>query len=391
MIPPPTPPRERGPWHPLSWLKGPLPTLLVVLIGVGSVVALVIGAVAGIGGHGGDWAAGAVAAGIVALALAALYLVATGVRVGFGRRARATLLLGGSGIVVLAALGGVGLTALPAPLHRAQAQAFERAHRWPDAISQYQRAGERAPGSHDLARVYDEWGDDLEAHQLYVEASQRYETVIQTYPGATAEAQRARDSDARVLYEIGASLVKAESYQEALRYLDEVASLYPTSSYAAKAHATSATALYAIGQQARTVGNCSGALPTYQTLVQQYGDTPEGAKAKQEMAAPVRVSGQISGAPAIATGTIGLSRRVTGAIAQGESSNFDQSNLSRDYHVAPDASGHYSFPAVAQGKYNLSLAYPDGRLNYWYTLQPYDPYTIIVGPLCSVDAGTYQY
>jgi hypothetical protein len=379
-------------WNPATWVKGPLPVPLVIILVCLALLGVAGGAYVGSVLNQGDWASGAIAAGYVALVLAALSLIVVGLRVGFGRRAATFFAVGIASIVILGALGGSGLVLLPTPLHRAQAQSLESAQKWSDAVAQFQKAGEHAPGSHDLARVYDEWGDDLAGQKLYVQASAQYEYVTATFTAATAELQRAKDSDARVLFEYGTQLAGQGQLQQALDQFAKVITTYPTSSYAAQAHASSATAYYTLGQQAIQSGDCSSALPIYQNLVQQYSDTAEGAEAKHALAAPVAVSGQINNLPGTPVSYVALSSRVTGPIATQVSGNFDGSNLSQDYRTQLQGGGQFKFSSVAQGKYNLAAFFTDGSIVAWYNTQSgYTPYVITVGPLCPVDTGTFSY
>lgn len=378
-------------WNPASWIKGPLPAPLTALIALFTLLVIAAGAVVGIVLNQGDWASGAMLGGETALGLALLYAIGIAVRAALGRRAREMLLLGAASMLVLAALGGSGFALLPKPLHRAQAQLFEHDHKWTNALAQYQLAGERPPDSHDLARVYDEWGDELEQQREYVQASTQYEYVVSTFPAATIEFQRARTSDARVLFEYGTQLVGQGAYQSALDEFIKIINSYPGTPYANQAYTSAATAYLTLGKQAIQSGNCSAALPIYETLVQQFPDTAEGKEAKQALAAPVAVSGHITNLLGKSTDYVALSSKVTGAVATGPTNNFDGTNLSQDYRVQLNSDGQYTFAAVAQGKYDLALFFTDGSIVAWYNSQPaYTPYTVIVGPLCPVSVSTYS-
>jgi hypothetical protein len=279
-------------------------------------------------------------------------------------------------------VGGLGV-ALPTPLHLAQARMLEAHGDWPGAIREYELAGPSAPDSQDLARVYDEWGDALQRQGDYRDAINEYETTIASYPNATDEVVRAQNGDAQARYFYGAQLLARRDYATAAYEFERVQTLFPGSWYASRSHLGAATAYYGLGQQELTY-SCLAARDTYHKLIGEYAGTPEGAKARADLAAPVTISGHVVNYPAGSAPTVYLSANVRGS--------SDNAYLSDDYHVYVNSTGAFTFKGVPQGKYNVSADLADGSGWYWFYDQPsYDPYVVVAGPLCPVDAGTFTF
>lgn len=228
-------------------------------------------------------------------------------------------------------------------------------------------------------RVYDEWGDQLEAGARYADAIGEYETVITTYPNATAEVQRAHNSEARVRFEYGTQLAAQGQYYPAIAQFETITAQFSDTAYAARAHTSAAQAYYAFAQPNLQGANCIAALSPYLTLASKYADTPEGAKAKAALAAGVDVTGAISNYP-FGWGLAYLSRTTDG-----------QNYFSDDYSSPLDGSARYAFHGVRPGDYNFSLIRPDGLRAWWGYTNPDMPYTITVGQLCAVHVDTYNF
>ena len=374
-----------------------------------------------------DWSDSAITAAIVALVLAGLTIIGTSVRVAIGRRVRSMLLLALAMTLGLSALGGVSLI-VSAPLHGMQAHAFEFGNNWGAAIHEYTLAGEVAPDAPNIARVQDEWGEQLLAQHSYLQATSHFTIVINTYYRSHSPFDRAAKDqfntyrewlqdnatdipyydmlsyfgtyrgsalcdascsatidtiEPQALYQYGVQLVSRSNYSLAILQFEELQTRFPKSLYAAKAHAAAASAYYQLGQQQRDT-SCASAVATYQILVKNYADTPEGKKAKAELAAPQDVTGHLSGWPVGIVPVIILSR------------NADPNNgyFSAEYRAMPDASGSFTFSSVAQGNYDIAALYTLNGALYWiwysYTSTG-NIYTVPVGPLCPTDSGAFRY
>ncbi|HEV7127595.1 MAG TPA: hypothetical protein VGN32_09140, partial [Ktedonobacterales bacterium] len=184
------------------------------------------------------------------------------------------------------------------------------------------------------------------------------------------------------MYLLGVQFVAQQNYTSAIAYFEQIQTQYHTSSYAKQAYSAAASAYYALGQS-QLIAACVTAIPTFKTLAGTYATTPQGAKAKAALAAPVTVTGFIQHAP-IAHAPVYLSRNVSG----GASGYF---TLSDDYAATLDNASHFTFHNVAPGQYDLSLLLPDGSSVFWQYSNPFDPYTVTVTPLCSTDAGAFNY
>jgi tetratricopeptide (TPR) repeat protein len=401
-------------------LEEPFSPLLSTMVVVAALALVALALLVGLGVTQGDWGSGAVAAASTSLLVAVCFLVGTLVRAGLGQRTRAIILLGLAAVLVFGAAGGTGL-ALANPLRLRQARTLEAQHAWSAALHAYTLAGEYGPANHDLARVNDEWGEDLAGQHLYPSAVAKFQTVIATYPGATAELHRAvqdlfqaygpwldagssdvpfgqiaGDLDsvrkaswcdtqcqasaaslgAKAHYLYGKLLSDQLQYTAAIAQFDDVRTQFPTSVYATQAYSAEAATYYALGQaQLSSASTCPDAVPIYQQLAHDFPNTPEGGTAKAALAAPVSVTGVMSGFPTNPTPTMYLSKTVFG------SAGYYQ--FSEDYSAKLDGSGHFTFTRVPQGKYNLSALRPDGSGEYWDDQG--NLYTIVVGPLCTLD------
>ncbi|MGH2516784.1 MAG: hypothetical protein ACRDHP_14115, partial [Ktedonobacterales bacterium] len=179
------PSRQRSP------LARRFPFWLSLLLTVGTIVAAALVYVGNEVVLHGDWSSGARAAGIAALALAGATLLLLVVRLSMGRRGISTILLSLLLALVLAA-GGAGGLAYANPLHGIQAQKLEQSGDWSGAIYEYELGGENAPNAVDVARVYDEWGEQTLQQKDYKSAAARFVMVITQYGQSGAPVDRAQ-------------------------------------------------------------------------------------------------------------------------------------------------------------------------------------------------------
>ncbi|HUY76328.1 MAG TPA: hypothetical protein VMV29_06130 [Ktedonobacterales bacterium] len=376
----------------------------------------------------GDWAVGALAMGIAAFALATLTLLLWLARLLMGRRARVTALLALALVAALVVVG-VGGVALIQPLHRAQAQQFERAGQWSGAIHEYALAGEAPPNAPDIARVYVEWGEQSLGRQQYAIASQTFSAVVARYAHSGAAVAQARnglyrtytdwvqttstsapylvaitylktyqqsaacdaacqsaapDLDAEAYFLYGQQLVASKQYYNAINVFETAQAAYPQTAFARKAHTVAATTYLTYGKQLLTTA-CGSALAVYQTLAKSYADTPEGHTAQQALAAPQNVTGIIQGFPTNPLPTAYLSKGI----------NLSIFYFSDDYSATINAAtGAFTFTQVAQGAYNLSTAQTLSNGTDYRVFKDAtsgNVYSIQVGPLCPTNLGALTY
>jgi TolA-binding protein len=394
-------------------LAQPLPGTTVVGLFFSSLVIVVLAFFLGLVQNQGDWASGATWGGMVALVLGALYLAGTLVRMGLGRRATSSLLLGTAATLVLVTLGGTGLI-VSDPLHLIQARAMEASHNYGDAVTEYLLAGRNSPASHDVARAYDEWGESLVQSGLYAAAVDKFAVVINSYPGATAEVQRAwhdliqtyttwingnstylpydailsdlptyvRNAgcdptclltltalEAQAYFQYGVKLAGEQKYGDAITQFETLTAQFSHSPYAPRAHKAAASAYYALGQSQIAGPSCSDAVGTFRTLAKRYADTPEGTRAKAALAAPVRVMGHILDAP-VPPPTMYLSRLA------------NPPYFSDNYRATLDGDGQFTFPHVVPATYYLSAILPDGTEVWEIEVSTGAPTPLVIPPLC---------
>ncbi|HLJ80719.1 MAG TPA: outer membrane protein assembly factor BamD, partial [Ktedonobacterales bacterium] len=268
-----------------------------------------------------DWADGAEAAGIVALVFGGVALLLFTARLIGGRRARPAILFGLLAVVILAGIGATSLVISP-QLHHVQALHDEQNGMWDTAIHEYELAGENTANAADVARVYDEWGEQQLRDKNYRGAVDRFNVVVANYTDTGRYLKRANDDlfatysdwiqsglnvpygeataffdsyrtlpqcdsscasrvnaiEARSYYEYGVQLASEGDYQDAILQFEVIQSRYPNSPYFHQAHLYAAQAYYALALQ-ETSSNCSDAVSAYTTLVSEYADTPEAKKA----------------------------------------------------------------------------------------------------------------
>ncbi|HEX9069207.1 MAG TPA: hypothetical protein VF807_10595 [Ktedonobacterales bacterium] len=378
----------------------------------------------------GDWAQSALAAAVVALGLAAFTMAVTSVRVALGRRGRQFVLLSGSLILALLLIGVSALGA-QRTIHVAQARFSEQRGQWPEAISQWELAGERAPNATEVTRDYIVWGDQLAGQGEFAQAAIRYDAAIGMgsanaplqarvqaslyslytnwlshptadlpYADAIAALTTHRtaagcddackaesgpiEAQARVTF--GQQLISTQHFGDAVSQLEVVGAELTDTTYVAQAHTLAATANLGLGKQLRAAaGTCKQAIPVYQHLKDQYANTPEGAQATKDLVAPQPVTGKLTGFPTSPLPRVHLSFRV----------NPSYFIFSNEYNVTLDASGVFTFANVSQGFYNLSTSRDLGwkvDYNVYHGSGGADNlYFVQVGPLCAVNLGTITY
>lgn len=377
----------------------------------------------------GDWTIGAIGVGATALFLGTLALIAGVAWYFLGRRVISTLLVAALVAVVLFASGG-GLIAAAGSLHSTQAHYSEARGLWSDAIDEYAHTGQLAPNAPDIARVYDEWGEQLLNSNSYSAAVARFNTVNKHY-GKSGDAVARATSDlyqayrawmhadaanvtydgaiasftgyasnanctttcqaeiptllAQAHFEYGKQLARQTHYADAVTHLEIVQAQYAQSPYAAQAYVAAASSYYALGQQQiASAATCTSAVKTYKTLLAHYGDQPEAAKARTAMAAPQNVIGTFKGFPRNPLPVAHLSK----------SAVIDGLIFSNDFTAQIDATtGAFTFKQVPQGAYILSTARDlHSAVDYtYYTTPKGGLYNVQVGPLCATQLGTIAY
>lgn len=411
---PPPPEREQ------PALASPFPIWLTIAAPLVMLLTLTLAFAAEVFLLGADWATGALAAALAAFALAAVTVLVLIARVVVGRRAVGTIALSALLALALVAVGVGGITQLN-PLRHAQAKQFEAGRQWQQAINEYAQAGESAPNAPDIARIYTTWGEALKANNDYAGAAAKFATVTQTYAQSGAPVPQAKadlyttyvawiqtgattvpfqqalsfltayasdpacdatcqqsitNVSGQAHFQYGEQLLKAGQFKPAITELELVQSKYSVTQYAKPAHAAAAQAYMALATKTLTE-DCASAVPYYQTLARNYGDTDQGKQAKTKLAAPVKVSGVVSGAPKSPAVTFYLSLHIS-------PSHFSQSG---EYKIKLSSSGTYSFASVKPGVYFPSAVQTTSTkiiYTYWPKAQgSTTPYSMTIGPVCA--------
>jgi tetratricopeptide (TPR) repeat protein len=370
----------------------------------------------------GEWATGLAAAAIAALLVAVAYLAGTLVRAGAADRKGTTLRLGLAATVIFGLLGGVGLY-FSGWLHQAQAGVMASVGDYSGAVHEYQLAGDGPPDAN-MARAYVGWGNELLRTGDDAGAAGAFQTVVEQYTGipsvrdaglgllqadkgwlaaggsslpyltilrdlGSVRSAAYCDSgcvaqvaalSAQAFVDYGIVLNEQGHVSQAIGQFEAVTRLYPASAAAATAHEDAAVTYYVLGQSQRNGKVCTDAVPTFQQLASAYGDTSEGTAAKTALAAPVQVTGSLTGYPKNPAPFVYLSKTIHG-----------DSYFSDDYAASVGANGKFTFGGVVPGNYNLSAAVPNGSGVYWIDPTTHNPYSITVGPLCTLPLQSYAY
>ncbi|GCF07222.1 hypothetical protein KDI_07860 [Dictyobacter arantiisoli] len=390
----------------------------------------------------GDWADGDLTTSFVALGLAGFLAIVLGIRAVFGlaspynpmrlRQLVSSVMV----ILILCVSSGSGLIA-HSSLHDVQAHYLEGQQQWAQALQEYQLNGDKAPSSLDLARTYDEWGEDLSQQGKYESASNKFDTVINQFTNATNEVMRAQTDevnsymnwgkqafqqrryadasdhfdmalslsyctsdcqkqisqlDATAYYNTAEASLKQSNYADAATAFGVVQTRFPQSKEADLQHVDMSKALLGQGKE-NIVGTCATAVPIYQQLAKDFSDTAAGQEAKTALNAPQTVTGHFEGPiPQASDGYV----EVNAALMQNLVGTMGQAAFYQQLATSPTATiandGNFTFKGVAQGTYDLAwgVSKSDGSqfYSFYYKKDSFKPiYVAQVGPLCPFDFG----
>jgi hypothetical protein len=388
---------------------------------------------------GSDWAAGAMRVGIVAGILALLILLITVIRMIRGIATKSNparliqLISAGLVIMLLSLLCLLGLTQ-QSTIHSLQGHSFEGQQQWQSAINQYQLAGEGAPTSENITRVYNLWGEQFTSRKHYVDALAQYNLVLTYYGSASIGVARAQSDtvtaylawgqqalqqhdymaatnhydallhlpyctatclsqakalDATAYYNLAESQLVAKKYFDATSNFHIVVSRFASSPEAHKLHGDYAKALFGYGKEQLNTA-CSSATSTYQQLSTQFGDTPEGQQASGALGANQPVKGHfVTPVPNNPTLT------PVATLLQGLNHNMPDNQFFQLLSTAPTTSiqpnGNFSFEPLPQGTYDLAWGTngSNGAKHFQFAYKPDGSsfYIAKVGPLCPYDFG----
>lgn len=410
----------------LKGLAQPLP-IWVVVSGTALVMLLLILLQL----SGSDWAEGAMRAGIAAGVAACLIAAMTLVRTLVGMRRVGQFVSAGLAVVLLFLLCGAGLTQ-QSGMHSLQASALESQHQWQRAMTEFQLAGESAPTSTNIARIYTEWGEQLSSGQSYEAAIAKFDTVLDSYGPVSREVARAQSDkigaymawgkqamqkgdftdgatrfddvlnlpycnddcqanakaqDAAAYYGIGKAELSSQQYTNAVNTFALIVTRFPSSTEAQQLHPDYAKALLGQGKQ-EFATSCSSAIPTYQELASKFADTLEGQQAKSALQAPQQVKGHfVTSIPQSPnTAVVVLTQNLTPSISQ---TGFFQL-IAGDATVGIASNGTFTFKAVPQGTYELAWGTNnnDGNRSFYFSYSGNTiNYVAHVGPLCAFNYG----
>ncbi len=385
----------RTPWY--KALPKPLPLWAFLGSSVAIILVFVVLLVTG-----SDWAAGAVRVGIVAGILALMVLLVTVVRMLLGMAAKTNpkrmiqLISAGLSILLLSLLCLVGLTQQSA-IHSLQAHSWEWQQQWQSSINQYQLAGERVPTSENIARVYNEWGEQLSTQQHYQDALGKFDRVIHTYASARTGVARAQSDTLKAYLAWGQQASQQHDYAAATNHYDALLQLtYCRATCGSQGTALDASAYYNLAQSQLAVQHYADAVNNFQNLGKRFPSARETQKILPDYAKALLGHGQeqlVTSCTSAVPHDPAL--RPVAALTQGIKQNTPASLffqiLSGSPRVTIQSNGTFSFSPQKQGTYILvwGTDRSDGAQSYVSVFADSSPiYVAKVGPLCLFDFGT---
>jgi hypothetical protein len=337
---------------------------------------------------GNDWADGAKRAGIAAFVAAGIVLGVFIYRYINGYRASRAIGLAVASVLVLIILGGAGI-GLQSTFHQLQGRALEGQQNFAAAINQFQLSGESKPNGVDLARTYNDWGEQLKAEKNYQAAIEKFDTVLQSFSAVSDEVARAQRDEANAYLAWGDQYFNQSDYQNAVdkynKVLQDQKTFGSTPDYV-KIHQQAAKAYFGLGQQQESSGDCTDAAASYTTIVKDFGDTPESQQAQTELKKPQDITGRVinvTSGQAAPNVKLFLSSRW-----QLQNGVFSASD---DVSTTSDTGGNFVFKSITPGdtKYLISYVGTDGQQTITVSRASGQPQNVIqVAPVCAPDPVT---
>ena len=362
---------------------------LILLVGGIWAIAVAFVVTARIVGKG--WTDADFVAAIAAFAVAALVLgvlIAQVVKRRWKRLSFAFNLL----LLVALALVGTGGIVFRAQAGVAQARHYAAAGDWADAVKQYALlTKDPSCGSdcqhivtNDAAHAHYEYGYQLEAAKNYQAAISQFEASLAAAPSGS-DAVPAHVELSHAHYSFGLQFVSQNYFLEAISEFEQAVKAAPSGPYASEAHLAAASAYYAVAQQYRYTPSCENAVTALEEIVREYADAPEAKQAAADLAAPVTVTGTITGYPVNPTPEVWLSKKAHAPHCCGSAPSGSYS-FSGDYRTTLDAkTGTYVFDNVRPGSYVVSTYRQVGSYYdyaWWYADNDTDLLFLQVGPVC---------
>ena len=355
---------------------------------------------------GSDWANSGLRVGIGALVVAALVLIAFVIGRTQGFRSTRIVSMVLVSVLILIILGAAGIT-LQGPVHSLQGGALEGQSKFVSAISEFNAAGNTLG----VARTYNDWGDSLLSTKIYSlpddptqtatdGALQKYQFVLSdknitqsSDPDVLDQVTRAKNGVVKTVLAWGDAHLSNSDYQGAVdrfKVVLDQKDTYVTATSFAQLHLEAAKAYYGLGQQ-QLSSSCSDAVQTYQIIVKDYSDTPQGAQATNDLKKPQNVTGLVAD---YQTGQPDAGIRLF------LSSNYEQAltggaPLSNDFTTVSDSTGKFTFANITPGTTKYLISYIQGGQEAFIvngsTKQPIANFIVQVTPLCATDVGAIPY
>jgi len=242
----------------------------------------------------------------------------------------------------------------------------------------------------DSIKAYFAWGQQASQQHDYTAATNHYDVLLHLPYCAVACRSKANALDATAYYNLAESQLVAKNYSAAINNLHILVSRFANATEAQQVHKDHAKALFGECKQQLNSVSCSNAVPTYQQLAAQFGDTPEGQQATTALRANQPVKGHF-------TSTIPNNPSLTpiATLIQGLNHNMPDSQFFQLLSTAPTASiqsnGNFIFSPLPQGIYGLAWGTNQNNgakhFQFAYNSDGSSSYIAKVGPLCPYDFG----
>ena len=126
---------------------------------------------------------------------------------------------------------------------------WEGQQQWQSSINEYQLAGEGAPTSENITRVYNEWGEQINAQHRYENALAKFNIVLTNYGSASTGVARAQSDTVKAYLAWGQQASLQQDYTSATSHFDALLQLsYCTATCQSQANSLDATAYYNLAE-----------------------------------------------------------------------------------------------------------------------------------------------
>jgi tetratricopeptide (TPR) repeat protein len=271
-------------------------------------------------------------------------------------------------------------------------QYAEAANNFIDATTLTQNTALAAQAKNNLLQTYDAWGKQLEQTGDFSGAADKFKSEL-IYATTPEQMRLAHEFIAKAYLLWGDQYLSNSNFQNAITTFEFILNNphdYSATSVFSQLHGEDAKAYFGLGKQQETSGSCADARSTFDTLIKNFGDTPQAQQAAAELRKPQNVTGQI---------VVHGSSKPAAHVRLWLSARWDLSPLgftaTHSYTTVSDANGNFTFSGVPPSDTDYLISYigQSGRESITVeTLYGLDsPVDIVtVHSLCPTNAGMVE-